>query len=184
MNRHRDAIIPTLTTYLAGPMESISAENATQWRDRITPKLSEFFGNNINIIDPCKTEGVKLQGIVPDGTDLKDTKKIMRGWKASGCYEKLDIAMKNIIQFDLEAVRSSDFVIFYLDFEVQMGGTISELTVAHERNIPTYSVLHGNTTDANTWILEMARLSGRTFPNFSQLLDTLQENYKEFKGVK
>ena len=181
MHRNREAKIPTLTTYLAGPMEAISASDATQWRDRITPKLVEYFGNKIDIIDPCKTEGLKLQGIVPDGTDLKDTKKIMKGWKASGCYEKLDLAMKRIIQFDLEAVRKSDFVIFYLDFEVKMGGTISELTVAHERNISTYSVINGNITEANTWILEMARLAGRTFPNFHQLLEAIQEDYKEYK---
>jgi hypothetical protein len=179
--KKRDAKIERLTCYLAGPMEKVSDESATAWRERIAPKLVEYFGDNIEIVDPCKTEGIKLQGLIPEDSDLKDTKKLMKGWKASGCYEKFDEAIKRIIQADLEVVRRCDFVIFFLDFEAKMGGTISELTVAHERNIPTYTVTYDNVTDANSWILGMARLSGRIFPNFNQLLDALFEDCKEYK---
>jgi len=181
--RKREAKPEKIVVYLAGPMEAVP-DGGTQWRDRITPKLVEYFGANIEIIDPCKSEATKLKGIVPDDADVGYVKNAMKGWKASGDYEKFDAAVKRIIEFDLEAVRRSDFLIFYLDFEVQMGGTISELTVAHERNKHTYFVKNGNVTTANSWILGMARATGLFYPNFTQLLEGVEEDFKPYKATK
>jgi hypothetical protein len=181
--RKREAKPEKIVVYLAGPMEAVP-DGGTQWRDRITPKLIEYFGANIEIIDPCKSEATKLKGIVPDNADVNYVKNAMKGWKASGDYEKFDAAVKRIIEFDLEAVRRSDFIIFYIDFTVQMGGTISELTVTHERNKHAYFVKNGNVTTANSWILGMSRASGLFYPNFTQLFESVCEDYKEFKATK
>jgi len=169
-----------LTTYLAGPMEGVSANNAIEWRDRILPKLMEYFGDNIDIVDPCKTEGSKLEGLIDEGTDLKDSKKIMKGWKDTGKWNCFDKAMKKIRQEDLHAVYNSDFIIFYLDSNVIMGGTVSELEHAYDWGIPIYAVIN-EVSKLNSWVLGTVRQGGTYYPNFSQLLDAVCEDFKEFK---
>ena len=182
MYRFRTAKKENIILYLAGPMEMNSTESAVEWRDRISPKLVEYFGNKVEIIDPCKTESSKLGDLIEPGTDLKDTKKIMKGWKESGKWDKFDKAIHRIIVEDLWAVQKSDLVIIYLDFEVQMGGTISELTYALLHRVPVYAVIKDPVSKINSWILGMVRLTGKYYPNFTQLLEDLFKDYKEFKN--
>lgn len=169
-----------LATYLAGPMEGVSAGNAEEWRDRIAPKLVDYFGDKLDIVDPCRTESAKLEGLMEPGTDLKDSKKIMKGWKESGKWVQFDKAMKRIRDDDLLAVKRSDFVIVYLDFNVIMGGTISEVEHAYDWGIPIYAVIK-EVSKANSWVLGTVRYGGSYYPNFNQLLEAVFEDFKEFK---
>jgi len=174
------AVRDKVVTYLAGPMEGVTADNAVEWRDRITPKLKEFFGDNIITVDPCKTESAKLEGLVEEGMDLKDSKKIMKGWKDTGKWRQFDTAMKRIREADLKAVRDSDFIIVYLDFKIIMGGTISEVEHAYDWGIPIYAVIK-EPSAANSWVLGTVRQGGRYFPNFTQLLEAVTKDYVRFK---
>jgi nucleoside 2-deoxyribosyltransferase len=183
MLRFKTAKKESLICYLAGPMEGTSAENAIEWRDRITPKLNEYFGNKLEVIDPCKTESAKLGDLIEPGTDLKDTKKIMKGWKESGKWDKFDKAIYSIIVEDLWAVQKSDFLIVYLDFDIQMGGTISELTYALLHRTPVYAIIKDPVSKINSWVLGMVRHTGKYYPNFTQLIDDVFEDYREFKNA-
>lgn len=168
--------------YLCGPMEAVTEADATNWRDRVTPKLKEIF-SDIEIIDPCKTEASKLKGILPDDIKVDDVKAKLKGWKQSGCWEKFDAAIKAIIKADLDAVDASDFILVFLDFKVVMGGTISELTTAYKHRVPIYAVTYDNISDSNSWIVGMCRLGGKIYPNFNQALEAIEADFKK-KGDK
>lgn len=182
-------------TYLCGPMEDIP-DGGIQWRDRITPKLIEYFGDDIVIQDPCRMENDKLKGFVDADTPLEKVKEILQGWRQGGHWDKFDPAMEKIIDMDLECVEKSDFIILFLKFKdkngkkVQMGGTISELTYAYRHRIPIYAVTYNTVSEENSWIVRMSR--GKTkaveqrkiYPNFAQALEAIKEDYKEFKAPK
>jgi hypothetical protein len=169
------------STYLAGPMEAITEKEATNWRDRITPKLMELFPG-IAIVDPCKTESSKLQGVIPDNElGVDDTKTLLKKWKKSGQWDKFDAAIKAIIKADLDAVQNSDFIIVFLDFKAGMGGTISELTIAHHHKIPIYAVCYDPISECNSWVIGMCRHGGKVLPNFSQALEAIEIDFKKKK---
>jgi len=184
-----------LKTYLAGPMEDIP-DGGIQWRDRITPKLIEYFGENIIVQDPCRMENDKLKGFVDPDTPLEKVKEVLQGWRQGGHWDKFDPAMERIMDMDLECVEKSDFIIIFLKFKddkgkkIQMGGTISELTYAYRHRIPIYAVTYNPISESNSWIIRMAR--GKTkpidqrkiYPNFTQTLEAIKEDYKEFKAHK
>ena len=167
-------------TYLAGPMEAVP-DGGVQWRDRITPKLVDFFGDKIDIQDPCKSEGTKLKAFIDEKTDVKDIKKILKGWKESGHWEKFDPAIEAIIETDLQCVDRSAFIIVFLDFKYQMGGTISEITQAYRHRVPIYAVCYDKASDANSWILGMCRLGGVVYPNFAQAVEAITNDFKDYK---
>ena len=96
-----------LTTYLAGPMEHVGIQEASSWRDQLTPKLNEML---IKVLDPCKTEAIKT------GFELQISKEKVYGAKRSGHWESFDLWMDAIIYGDLIDVHRSDFILAYLDF--------------------------------------------------------------------
>jgi len=184
-----------LKVYLAGPMEDIP-DGGIQWRNRVTPKLIEYFGDKIVIQDPCRMENDKLKGFVDPNTPLEKVKEVLQGWRQGGHWDKFDPAMERIIDMDFDCVERSDFIILFLKFKnkdgkkVQMGGTISELTYAYRHRIPIYAVTYNTVSEENSWIVRMAR--GKTkaieqrkiYPNFAQVLEAIKEDYKEFKAPK
>jgi len=184
-----------LKVYLAGPMEDIP-DGGIQWRNRITPKLIEYFGDRIVIQDPCRMENDKLKGFVDPNTPLEKVKEVLQGWRQGGHWDKFDPAMEKIIDMDFDCVEKSDFIILFLKFKdrdgkkVQMGGTISELTYAYRHRIPIYAVTYNTISEENSWIVRMAR--GKTkaigdrkiYPNFAQALEAIKEDYREFKVPK
>lgn len=184
-----------LVMYEAGPMEDIP-DGGVQWRDRITPKLIEYFGDNIVVQDPCKMEPDKLKGYVDPNVPLAEVKAVLQGWRQGGHWDKFDPAMEKIIDMDFDCVEKSDFIILFLKFKdakgkkVQMGGTISELTYAYRHRIPIYAVTYNTVSEENSWIVRMAR--GKTkavedrkiYPNFAQVLEAIKEDYKDFKATK
>lgn len=172
-------------TYLAGPMEDVS-DGGTQWRDKGTPLLYDTFGDRIEVQDPTKSEGDKI-GIGDESLTVKEAKDKLRGWKASGHYEKFDPAARAIIEADIAAVDRSSFIIAFLKFKdkegnkVQMGGTIGELQHAYDHNIKIYAFCYDNVTDMNTWVLGLVRNKGnRLFKNFGQVLEAIKEDYKDY----
>lgn len=185
----------SLTVYLAGPMEDIP-DGGVQWRDRITPKLIEYFGDRIIVQDPCKMENEKLKGFVDPDIPLDKVKEVLQGWRQGGHWDKFDPAIEHIIDMDLDCVEKSNFIIIFLRFtnhqgkKIQMGGTISELSYAYRHRIPIYAVTYNTISECNSWIIRMAR--GKTkviedrkiYPNFAQALEAIKEDYKEFKALK
>jgi len=184
-----------LITYLCGAMEDIP-DGGVQWRDKITPELIEYFGDKIIIQDPCKMENEKLKGYVDPSVPLEKVKEVLQGWRQGGHWDKFDPAMERIIDMDLDCVEKSDFIILFLKFhdskgkKVQMGGTISELSYAYRHRIPIYPVVLESVFDKNSWIVRMARGKTKTiedrkiYPNFTQALEAIKEDYKEFKAHK
>ncbi|MFX0084222.1 MAG: hypothetical protein ACFFAU_01010 [Candidatus Hodarchaeota archaeon] len=184
-----------LVVYLGGPMEDLP-DGGTQWRDRVTKELIEYFGDRIKILDPCKMEPEKLEGFIDKDTPLSKIKELLTTWRQSGHWDKFDPAVERIIDVDLDCIKRSDFVIMFLKFtdkegnKVQMGGTISELTYAYRHRIITYSVTYNTVSKCNSWIVRMAR--GRTKPieqrkiyhNFTQVIEDIKKDYKEFKATK
>jgi len=176
-------------------MEDIP-DGGIQWRDRTTPKLIEYFGDGIIVQDPCKMEPDKLKGFVDPNVPLAKVKEVLQGWRQGGHWDKFDPAMENIIDMDFDCVEKSDFIILFLKFKdkngkkIQMGGTISELTYAYRHRIPVYTVTYNTVSEENSWIVRMAR--GKTkaieqrkiYPNFSQALEAIKEDYKTFKAKK
>ena len=169
-------------TYLCGPMEAVREKEATNWRDKVTPKLVEIFKDQIEIVDPCKTEGEKVASVLPAEMGMDDVKEKIKGWKRSGAWDKFDIAMGAIEKADLAAVAQSTFILAFVDFNVIMGGTLDEIKAARDQKIPVYIVTYSAISEANSWNVYKCRMASphlKLYESFAQALAAIEADYKE-----
>jgi nucleoside 2-deoxyribosyltransferase len=169
-----------LKFYLAGPMESVSASESERWRDKVTKDLLDYFGDKVFIYDPTKKEIDKI-GPILEVTNVEDVKKRMSELKEKGEWGKFDAAAHKIITTDLDAVVKSSALIVLLDFNAKMGGTISELTIAYDCNIPVYAICYDKMEDTNSWVIGLVRKQGNIFKSIPKAMESIKENYKEYK---
>lgn len=139
----RFKVIGKRTTYQSGPME-FAVDTCNVWRKDCIEMLK---GYNIQIINPVTSEKEKV------GLPVKESMKKMKGWVRSGHRTKFKNSMHRVKVMDLQAVKTSDFIICYWNNSIRTIGTISELDWAEEYEIPVYTFTPDNLTDISLWLL-------------------------------
>lgn len=114
-------------TYLAGPIEHVSQEEATAWRSEIAPRLREF---GVRIFDPC---------LSPE-EDVAVQRRYITELKKARRFDALRYKMKKVVRQDLRCIDLVDFVIVHLPPGVQSSGTLHELIEADREHKPTLLV--------------------------------------------
>lgn len=146
--------------YLAGAMER-APDRGRAWREALLPVLDEIGHGWFN---PCEEELVVV---------TEEERANFRSWKASG-HEGFVPMMRRIIEHDLAALESSDYVICYWDEHAQWsGGTPSEVTLARVWEKPVYLVTAMERVDVSSWVQGCAT---RMFGSLEDLATFLRED--------
>ncbi len=152
-----------MLAYLAGAIE-YSPDSGKGWRKEITPFLIEELGHTV--YDPAEDERKSL---------TEEEQKCLRAWKLTD-FGRFQVAVRKIIEWDLEIVARSDYVICYLDEYAMMGGgTSAELTIAYRRDIPVYMVSPLALAHISGWILGCC---AQVFGTFEELRDYLRIHHR------
>ncbi len=168
-----------LKTYLVGSIQD--DEKASEWRNKLTGELEAM---HLEVQDPCKLECNKT--LAPS---IEEQKGVLKNLKRSGQWKRFHEVMSTIRAADLTCVNNSKFIIVLFDVNKKMGGTIHEIIEAMSKHIPIYVVIEGTRMDANDWTLDLLITSElashgtyteKIFPNFSQLLDFIALEYKDY----
>lgn len=161
--------------YLIGSIQDAS-DGGVNWRDKLTKTLIEF---GFDVLDPCRMEC--NHSIAPT---IEEQKKKLENLKRSGQWETWDKVMGDIQQSDIVCVNQSKFVIVLYDADKKLGGTIEEIVEAHHKKVPMYVVSYSPFIEFNDWVLARIRQNfkdgGKIFPNFKQLTDFIEKNYKDY----
>ncbi len=151
-----------MLAYLAGAIE-YSPDLGRGWRKEITPYLKEVLGHAV--YDPAEDERKSL---------TEEEQRCLRSWKQTD-FGRYQTAVRKIIEWDLEVVARSDYVVCYLDeYAMRGGGTSAELTFAYRRNIPVYTVTPLAIAHVSGWILGCCT---RVFGSFEDLRLYLDREY-------
>jgi len=192
-------------TYSAGPMESVSLDDMTGWRNEISEHLTKL---NINVYDPVEQENKKV------GKTADSSIAYMNGLKAKGdwktFYDKMfniwfgtispntdlltllqHLRMRKHIETendkyfdnmgDAEAVVRSDFLIAYVP-DVRMVGTIYEVMIAFLFRIPTYFIFPDKKLEEiNSSLLFGGMISNNgELKAYSNISDCIKQITKDF----
>ncbi len=153
-----------MLAYLAGAIE-YSPDFGRGWRKVISPFLHDELGHTV--YDPAEDERKSL---------TEEEQRCLRSWKHTD-FERFQIAVRKIIEFDLEVVARSDYVVCYLDeYAMKGGGTSAELTFAFERKIPVYMVTPLAVGHISGWILGCCT---KVFCSFDELKKFLKLLHQE-----
>lgn len=179
-------------TYLIGSMESAGDDDGGKgWRLKISPPLIK---RNVFIFNPTREEISKVG--MPTGEFMSK----LEGWQLSGNWE---LFVKNMDKIwvgrtymekneddslhcvrclgDIDYVSLSDFLIWNYQEGDNPGGTYIELALAWAKGIPVYLVTsvpkHKFNKSILYFLLSSGHDRGRIFPNNSQLLDFLDDEY-------
>jgi len=151
-----------MLVYLAGVIE-YSPDLGRGWRKEFTPFLAEDLGHKV--YDPAEDERKSL---------TEDEQMHLRSWKRSD-LARFQTVVRKIIEWDLNIVPRSDYVVCYLDeHALKGGGTSAELTFAYRRDIPIYIVSPLPVSEISGWILGCAT---KVFPGFAELKAFLKNRY-------
>ncbi len=134
--------------YLAGGMGNLSFEEQNQWRVRIKCYLEDFVDSRlykVYVINPVDYYNFQ---------------------------EKQHKSEREVMEFDLYKVRHSDLIIVNFNDPKSLG-TVAELAVAHEHQIPIIG-LNENKNELHPWCTE---LCNRIFDNMDEMLSYITEFY-------
>jgi nucleoside 2-deoxyribosyltransferase len=152
-----------MLAYLAGAIE-YSPDLGRGWRRDITPFLIDALGHSV--YDPAEDERKSL---------TEEEQRNLRAWKRAD-FDRFQIAVRKIIEWDLDIVARSDYIVCYLDgYALKGGGTSAELTFALRRKIPVYAVTPLAIPEISGWILGCCT---RLFMNFDELRHYLKNHYQ------
>lgn len=181
-----------LRTYLIGSIEHTGKnDNGAGWRLELTPKLNS---RGIFCFDPVSLEEKKIA--MPQEDFLQKLVNVRKNGRMDFFMENmtkiwkgLDIieedngkAISKRILGDLGYVANSDCLIFNLHEHDKPGGSIIEMTYAHQAGIPTYLItdvpLYKLNSSILYFILDSGHGQGGVFKNQNELLDFLDDKYK------
>ena len=152
----------SLSTYLSGGMEA-ALDGGAIWREELTPFLQKELG--LTVYDPVVL-GQRLRARrYQNHADLSFSL-----WKTQNLGSFIDY-MKQCVISDVDIItRRIDFMICYWD-EYSGAGTISQITIAREHDIPVYLVTKTSPQDLSGWILGCEPI---LFTSFEQLKQHLK----------
>jgi len=158
-----------MLAYLAGAIE-YAPDFGRGWRSEIAPFLREELGHEV--YDPAEDERKSLS---------EEEQKNLRTWKHSD-LGRFQITVRKIIEWDLDVVARSDYIICFLDeHALKGGGTSAELTFAHRRGIPVYMVTSLPLPEVSGWILGCCT---RIFVSFDELRSYLKNHRQVAKSPR
>lgn len=198
------------TTYLAGPIEHVSAKEMKTWRQELTEKL---VCSDLLVYDPVVQESFKVGK--PSGEQVE----YIKGLKQAGHWNKFVEEMQkiwwgpinpqaNLIDLfkqlqvkasiegnfqeqmvswgDYEAVARSNFIVVYLPKETKTIGTIYEVMLAFLLHVPIYLILPDSPkTECNSSLLYGIIISGGdVFYSLNDCAKFLKEKYQLKEIVK
>jgi len=157
-----------MLVYLAGAIE-YSPDLGRAWRREITPFLQ---GLGHQVYDPAEDERKSL---------TEEEQLNLRAWKRTD-VARFRAAVRKIIEFDLDVVARSAFVVCYFDENgLKGGGTSGELTFAYRRGIPVYMVTAMPLSEVSGWVLGCCT---EVFGDFDELRRFLSSIHKDAKGAE
>ena len=132
-----------LKCYLAGPIDH-AKDDGKGWRNDVKKWLKKF---SVIVLDPCdkKVKHAKYK-------EVDEEKQKMMALKASGRFFELTQRMKEIVHYDLRMTDISDFLIVYINPEIQMFGTLHELLNSLHQRKPTLVVVEGGKKNVSNWL--------------------------------
>ena len=133
-----------LRSYLIGPIESVSDNEAMEWRTKATEEL-EILG--VKVVDPTR------KNITAKMSEVGEERAYMKMLKETGKWYEHHKRMKKIVHYDLRAVDHSDFIISYFPEKIQMVGTIHELVLAASQNKRIFAFTDCPKKYVNSWAL-------------------------------
>lgn len=152
-----------MLVYLAGAIE-YSPDLGRGWRRELASFLSGDLGHRV--YDPAEDERKSL---------TEEEQKNLRAWKATD-FVHFQTAIRKIIEWDLNMVGRSDYIVCLMDeYAMKGGGTSAELTFAHRHNIPVYAVTALPVAGISGWILACCT---RVFGSFEELRVFLKNHYR------
>ncbi len=146
-----------MLAYLAGAIE-YSPDLGRGWRREIARFLA---GIGHDVYDPAEDERKSL---------TEEEQKNLRVWKTVD-FPRFRTAVRKIIEFDLDIVARSDYIVcFWDEYGARGGGTSAELTHAYRAGVPVYMVTSLPTAAISGWILACC---SEVFVDFEQLKEFL-----------
>lgn len=133
-----------MRAYLVGAMDRVP-DGGVQWREYITPLLSEM---NISVINPCKKP-------VENAKEDDSTRDVIEYYKQSGKFEKIRTEYAHIRNSDLRCVDVSDFIIAQIDMNVHMCGSYEEIVTANRQKKPILVWCKQGKRQAPNWLFFM-----------------------------
>jgi hypothetical protein len=123
----RHSLNRNVVTYLAGPIDRVSPEDASDWRRHITAELAKM---GIKVLDPVMAE------------DGKNVMGNLDAWRKEGNAEKIrQFARKIFLHRDIDWVaRASFMTVFLPDKNVEVCGAYGEITLAYTLKKPVYII--------------------------------------------
>jgi len=162
-------------TYLAGSIQAAD-DGGVGWRDKVSKDLSAL---GFECQDPTKAECNHSLA-----ETIVDQKKKLENLKRGGSWERYTSTMREIRKADLVCVNNSEFMILYWNPEYKHGGTIHEIVEAWQKHVPIYTVSYAPRMEFNDWVLGLLLENeidgGKIFPNFKQLIEFLEVEYKDY----
>jgi len=130
--------------YLVGPIDKCPEGGAT-WRKQVKNTFGRL---GMDFLDPTDKPNPKLNEIQQKIQELNVL-------KAEGKYDELAERVKLIRSFDLRCVDKADFIIAYMNNDIQMTGTIEEIVTANREKKPVLIVCEQGKKEIPNWMFGM-----------------------------
>jgi len=149
--------------YLSGAIE-YAPDSGKGWRESIAPFLSDDLGHRV--YDPAHDSRKSLTA--EEWTHF-------RSWKTTD-FPRFRAAVRKIVDYDLEVVSRSDYLICYWDeHSIRGGGTAAEVTWAYRLKKPVYLVSPLPVPHVSGWVLACC---SEHFGSFEDLKVHLRQVYR------
>jgi nucleoside 2-deoxyribosyltransferase len=151
--------------YLAGPID-FADDLGKGFRQKIKA-IAEEKNLGIIFLDPtAKMDNLKA--------DVGEEQGSINEYKKNGKWERLNNLMKAIVRSDLRCVDYSDFVIAYVDTDIHMCGSYSEIFLSLSQKKPTYIIVKGGRARASSWLFGVCKPE-YMFDSIEELMTHLAE---------
>jgi len=139
--------------YLAGPIEDVSNEDGTLWRESVSRRLNDLGFVSLSPTD--KMAGDNINALSEIGEEKKRLNELKREHKWDAFMQK----MAPIISYDLRCVDRCSAVIAYIgSSETKMSGTLHELIVAKREKKKIYIVIDFDPAELNSWFIGIMKI--------------------------
>lgn len=131
-----------MQTYLVGPIDNVTDEEATQWRVDMSTFLKSM---GVGVLNPCN-KPMSTHGETPE------FKHQVQSLKDAGDFDEASNLMKPICSVDLRMTDKSDFIVAHLDMNAKMCGSIWELAVARISKKPVLIHVSAGKASLSNWL--------------------------------
>lgn len=128
---------------------------------------------NLSLADQLNYRQYIEDSILESMDICKDKVYIFNPVKYFNYYEELHSSEKQILRFEINALKKSDLVIVNFN-DVYSLGTMSEIAIAYDHQIPIIGYNKDNGNELHAWQTEMADV---IFDNIELLIDYVKNYY-------